>query len=110
MTLVRKNIICEINWHKIYNISLWANIFVYVTFDHVYKIMYILSVFKLFKYLRFTCNYNKYLLWNILLPLYLFIKDSKATSNTMPLMLAYIVIVYFLIAEFRHTKKLWVKC
>lgn len=65
MTLVRKNIIKKNNWHFLYGLSLIINIYVYNSLRLDY-IIFQISSFKIFSYLRFTKNYNKYICWTII--------------------------------------------
>ena len=52
MTLIRKSIISELDWHRLYAISLWLNIFVYWSFNRIDKPIYIIMGVYLFDYLR----------------------------------------------------------
>ena len=106
MTLVRKSIINELDWHRIYNISLWINIFVYNSFDHIIKMIYVILSMKIFQYLRFSLKINKYIIWNIILPFYILIKDMKSDSDIFNVF-RYIVIIYHTIVWIKKTKDLW---
>lgn len=67
MTLVRKNIIGELDWHRIYLISLWVNVFLYHTFETPFQIIHIMSSYYFFRWTRFHKKINKYLIWNLIL-------------------------------------------
>ena len=64
MTLVRKSIIPAIDWHRIYALSLWINVFVYWSFDSIKLPIYIIIGSFLFSYFRIDRRHNKYLVWN----------------------------------------------
>ena len=67
MTLVRKNIISELDWHRLYLISLWANVFLYHTFDSIAQVLFVMTSYYFFRWARFQKKINKYLVWNIVL-------------------------------------------
>jgi hypothetical protein len=70
MTLVRKNIIKKNQWHLLYGLSLMINVFVYYSLPFDY-IVFQLFTFKLFCYMRFTKNQNKYVCWTLIYVMFL---------------------------------------
>lgn len=80
MTLVRKNIIKANTWHIVYALSLWINIFSYITIDKAWIIMKLFS-YMLFKIMRFHYKMNKYLAWSIVFILYIMIEDYGIRDN-----------------------------
>ena len=67
MTLVRKSIITNhIDWHRIYALSLWINVFVYWSFYSIRTTLYIVLGGIIFTYFRVEKRFNKYLIWNII--------------------------------------------
>lgn len=113
MTLVRKNIIDEIDWHRIYAVSLWINVFVYNTFS-LNEIIYLLLSINLFKYLRFEKKINKYLIWNAIIIPYAFTVENNIniinfyiTSNNLEI-IKKIIIYGYLACVYKETKPLWI--
>ena len=103
MTLVRKNIIGELEWHKWYSLSLWINVFLYFNVNPA-KIIYIIFSIFLFKYLRFYLNFNKYLIWNPILFIGLFIKDVDwGIYNNL---FSYFIIIIYLFNQIKVGKVL----
>jgi hypothetical protein len=76
MTLVRKNIIKSNTWHKIYALSLWINIFSYITIEPGWIIIQIL-LYHLFIKMRFYYKMDKYKAWLLIFKIYLFIEESN---------------------------------
>jgi hypothetical protein len=78
MTLVRKNIIKTNHWHLLYGFSLIMNVFVYYSlrFDFI---MLQLFIFKLFSYMRFTKQQNKYLCWTLVYGIFLIYRQYPYT-------------------------------
>lgn len=64
MTLVRKNIINANMWHLIYNLTLCINVFCYKTVPVQWMTLQIV-MFYLFKQMRFSWNFNKYVAWSV---------------------------------------------
>lgn len=104
ITLVRKNIICELECYKWYSLSLWINVFLYFNVNPA-KIIYIIFSIFLFKYLRFYLNFNKYLIWNPILFIGLFIKDVDwGIYNNL---FSYSIIIIYLLNQIKVGKVLW---
>lgn len=78
MTLVRKNIIKTNHWHLLYGFSLIMNVFVYYSlrFDFI---MLQLFIFKLFSYMRFTKQQNKYLCWTLVYGIFMIYRQYPYT-------------------------------
>jgi hypothetical protein len=76
MTLVRKNIIKSNTWHKIYTLSLWINIFSYISIDIGWIIIQ-MSLYYLFIEMRFNYKMNKYKAWSLIFNAYLLIEKSN---------------------------------
>lgn len=78
MTLVRKNIIKTNHWHLVYGCSLIMNVFVYYSlrFDFI---MLQLFIFKLFSYMRFTKQQNKYLCWTLIYGIFMIYRQYPYT-------------------------------
>ena len=70
MTLVRKNIIKKNHWHLLYGLSLMINVFVYYSLSFDY-IVFQLFTFKMFSYMRFTQQQNKYVCWTLIYVMFL---------------------------------------
>ena len=112
MTLVRKSIISELDWHRIYALSLWINICVYWSFyDNINLLFYIIWGVNVFYYLRIEMNYNKYLVWNIILFTIYFLEntfDEQILEDTFKIkLLTNFIIVFYLINNIYKTKALW---
>ena len=73
MTLVRKNIIQSTMWHILYMITLWTSVGAYSTLNVSFTVIHYI-LYKIFLRLRFTYDYNKYLLWINIFGLYQFMK------------------------------------
>jgi hypothetical protein len=80
MTLVRKNIIKANTWHVVYALSLWINIFSYITIDKAWVIMQLCSYF-LFIIIRFNYRLNKYATWSIVFTMYIMAEDHNIRDN-----------------------------
>ena len=100
MTLVRKNIIDGIMWHKIYTILLIINVLTFINIELIYIIKK-LVLYHLFKEFRFTMNINKYISWTIIFIIYFIlgeiiknynIKIYNQEENT----IKYMIILYYL--------------
>jgi hypothetical protein len=113
MTLVRKSIISEVDWHRIYALSLWLNIFVYWSFaNDINLAFYAIWGIYMFHYGRIVLNFNKYLVWNLILFMIytldnafnepIILEEYKKTLfiNT--------VIVLYLVNNIYKTRALWV--
>ena len=116
MTLVRKSIISELDWHRFYAISLWINIFVYWSFEDNFTPLFIIFGIYGFYYIRILNGYNKYLVWNLIFLIYGVSKDSvtvqnllsnKAISYYRPI-LTNVLIIYYLIRNLKKTWALWI--
>ena len=112
MTLVRKSIISELDWHRIYALSLWINIFVNWSFaDNINLLFYIIWGVYIFYYLRIVLNYNKYLVWNsILFTIYfldnLFNEQMIEDPFKIKLFTNFIIVIY-LVKNIYNTRALW---
>ena len=105
MTLVRKNIIGELEWHKWYSLSLWINVFLYLNVNPA-KIIYIICSIFIFKYLRFYLNFNKYLIWNPILFAYFKINDiDLGIYNNI---FRCLIIIIYLSNQIKIGKYLWI--
>jgi hypothetical protein len=78
MTLVRKNIIKKNQWHLLYGLSLMINVFVYYSLPFNYIVFQLFS-FKLFSYMRFTKQQNKYLCWTLIYGMFLLYRQYPYT-------------------------------
>lgn len=99
MTLVRKSIITSKMWHSIYSLSLWINIFLFLTlplgFIFLQQIMY-----YNYKYLFFPMRLNKYMAWTINFILFIIYKEfdieNRILYNPYTIMRIIILCVIFL--------------
>ncbi len=112
MTLVRKSIISELDWHRLYAITLWLNIFVYWSFSNNFNYaLYIIWGVYAFYYGRINYRINKYLLWNFILGvIYAFEKSeiSLAYLDTHKIkIISNIIILIYLVKNIYKTKALW---
>ena len=111
MTLVRKNIISELDWHRVYSISLWVNIFVFLSFRSIGMIAYVISSVYFFGYYRVTRRENKYFLWYIIFLVYLALESWGVFDAEIPWIILVIIkmitILEYLRRNIRLTKKLW---
>ena len=111
MTLVRKSIISELDWHRLYSISLWLNIFVYWSFDTIDKPAYIIIGVYLFDYLRVKHGHNKYLVWNyiflIIYVMYSFVNFALIETHLNQPFLTNLLITYYLVSNIYRTQRLW---
>ena len=111
MTLVRKSIISELDWHRLYSISLWLNIFVYWSFNRIDKPIYIIMGVYLFDYLRVNQGHNKYLVWNyiflIIYVMYSFVNFAVIEAHINQPLLTNLLITYYLASNIYRTRKLW---
>lgn len=111
MTLVRKAIITELDWHRIYSLSLWLNIFVYHSFSNFSDSLFIILGINVFDFLRIKKGYNKYLVWNFI---FLIIYLTKTFQLNIEINKAYkelfvnAVIVIYLVKNFYKSKALWI--
>lgn len=112
MTLVRKSIISELDWHRLYAITLWLNIFVYWSFSNNFEYaLYIIWGVYGFYYGRINYRINKYLLWNFILGvIYAFEKSeinlSYIDSHKIKIISNMIILIY-LVKNIYKTKALW---
>jgi len=112
MTLVRKSIISELDWHRIYAISLWINIFVYWSFkENILLVIYIIWGVYTFYYCRIELNYNKYLVWNyIMIIIYALDRWAKLTTpidEWKSTLFINLLIISYLIKNIYKTKSIW---
>ena len=107
MTLVRKSIIKEIEWHRIYLLSLLINIFVFKSFSNQFDMFYVLFTTILSFNLRSNYNLNKYIIWNTFLIPYLFIEKRNYLKESYNLVLINIIIIIYLFKQIFITKDLW---
>ena len=116
MTLVRKSIISELDWHRFYAISLWINIFVYWSFEDNFTPLFIIFGIYTFYYIRIINGYNKYLVWNLIFILYYILKTSETIQHIVnnKTMSNYrdfstnLLIIYYLLRNIKKTWALWV--
>ena len=107
MTLVRKSIIKEIEWHRIYLLSLLINIFVFKSFSNQFDMFYVLFTSILTFNLRINYNLNKYLIWNTFLLPYLFIEKRNYVKESYNLFLINVIIIIYLFKQIFITRDLW---
>lgn len=111
MTLVRKSIISELDWHRLYAISLWLNIFVYWSFNRIDEPFYIILGVYIFDYLRLNQGHNKYLVWNfIFLVMYVinsFVDFTVIEPYVNRPALTNLLIPYYLAVNIYKTRRLW---
>jgi len=116
MTLVRKSIISELDWHRLYAISLWLNIFVYWSFStNPILSLYVIYGVYIFYYARITYRFNKYIIWNaILFSIYYFEKKIKNNNyfaveidQTYIKLFLNLIIIGYLVKNIYKTKSLW---
>jgi hypothetical protein len=111
MTLVRKSIISEMDWHRVYAISLWLNIFVYWSFQTINLALYIIWGVYAFDYLRIKKGNNKYVVWNCVL-LVVYICDNTTILNglenlILPKYAVNSFILFYLVKNIYNTRVLW---
>lgn len=112
MTLVRKAIIKELDWHRLYAISLWVCVFVLKTMNF-YEYMFLVFASFYVHWLRITVGINKYIVWNSLAFLALTFKaqttkfESDIVSDQTLNMITSITICYYIIKNIYKTRKLW---
>jgi hypothetical protein len=110
MTLVRKNIIDELDWHRIYIISLMITIFIFIPFEKQIQAFFVLFTIYTFRYLRFYLNQNKYLVWNIILFFYVniidYIPDVFINSIYYNIYIS-IVMVLYLRGQVKESSPIW---
>ena len=114
MTLVRKSIISELDWHRIYAISLWINIFVYWSFkENILLAVYVICGAYSFNYCRIGLNYNKYFVWNAILFAIYFVEEKIKNYDRFEINEGYImifinlIIIIYLVKNINKTKALW---
>lgn len=112
MTLVRKSIIKELDWHRLYAISLWLCIFALYTTD-LCGVLFIFWSSYYVHFMRITKRFNKYFVWNSMAILHLYIfnnlypliknlETEYITANTTT-----IIILYYLFKNIYQTRSLW---
>ena len=110
MTLVRKSIIKEIDWHRIYAISLWINIFLLWTIDDVLNIGLIAAGSYGVGNARIKYRINKYLIWNLVLCSYYLLLINNINyylSDWIKSIIINFIIVHYLIKNINRSKALW---
>ena len=111
MTLVRKSIISELDWHRLYAISLWLNIFVYWSFvDNPILAFYVIFGVYVFYYARITYRLNKYIVWNcIMFSIYLMKKyiETPHLNTYYSRLIINTTIFIYLVKNIEKTKSLW---
>ena len=113
MTLVRKSIISEVDWHRMYALSLWLNIFVYWSFsDDINLAFYAIWGIYMFHYGRILLNYNKYLVWNLILFAIYVLENSFnepiLEEENKKIVFINTVIILYLVNNIYKTRSLWV--
>lgn len=107
MTLVRKSILKENDWHRIYLLSLLINIFVFKSFSNQFDILYVLFTTIITFNLRYNYNLNKYIIWNTFLFPYLFIKKHNYIYSEYNSILINFIIIIYLCKQLFISKELW---
>jgi len=113
MTLVRKSIIKELDWHRIYAITLWICIFAINTVDFKNYIFMVFANFFVF-WLRINYGVNKYIVWNTLgIISFIFFSNSfyiyeDQISNSTLRLMTNLTICYYLIKNIYKTRALWI--
>ena len=112
MTLVRKAIISELDWHRIYAISLWLNVFVHRSHNDFGNMMSIIIGIYMFDYLRIQRGFSKYYSWNLIfIILYLAKTYDIFTGILDETQTAYFinsVIIYYLARNIYMIGLLWI--
>jgi hypothetical protein len=114
MTLVRKAIIVELDWHRVYAITLWLNIFVYKTFTNFSDSLFTILGICLYDYFRIKKGINKYIVWNAIFSIiYLYNKldyfnDFGIVDEIYQRYFVNAVIVYYLTKNIYITRALWI--
>jgi hypothetical protein len=112
MTLVRKSIIKELDWHRLYALSLWICVFVLKTMNF-YEYLFLVFASFYVHWLRINVGINKYIVWNSLGFLGLFFKaqstkfDSDIVSDATLNTITNITICYYFVKNIYKTRKLW---
>jgi hypothetical protein len=110
MTLVRKGIISTLDWHRVYSLSLWINIFVYWSFDNYNIPIYIILGSTLFSYARINYGHNKYLVWNSIFTLLYYFNSYNIIDVSNYILFKYIVnfiIITYLFRQLNYSIALW---
>ena len=112
MTLVRKSIIKDLDWHRLYAISLWICVFVLKTMNF-YQYLFLVFASFYVHWLRIIVGLNKYIVWNSLGFLGLFFKaqstkfgDDIVSDETLN-MITSITICYYFVKNIYKTRNLW---
>jgi len=114
MTLVRKNIIKSNTWHKVYKLSLWINIFSYISIDIGWIIIQ-MFLYYLFVKIRFNYKMDKYKAWLLIFKVYLLIEKSNIINIInyffynygLENIFKFLVISIYLISSFIQSKVLF---
>lgn len=114
MTLVRKNIIKSNTWHRIYTLSLYINIFSYISIDPGWIITHIF-LYNLFIKMRFYYKMDKYKGWLLIFKLYLLIEKSNIIhiinnffhNYVLEYIFKFLVISIYLISSFVENRVLF---
>lgn len=107
MTLVRKNIIDELDWHRVYAVALWINIFVLST-TNIFMVLYICFVYYGFRFFRFHFHINKYLLWNIFLYIATIVNNNNTIYEKYKLYCVSIITFRYMFGQIKKSKSLWI--
>ena len=113
-TLVRKGIISELDWHRVYTISLWLNIFVYQSFNSFSDSLFIIFGINVFDFLRIKNGCNKYFAWNFIFLIIYLIKNYSDFQTYIEINKVYkelfvnAVIISYLVRNFYKSKALWI--
>ena len=111
MTLVRKSIIKELDWHRIYAISLWINILLLWTIDDALNILLIITGSYIVGNARILYRINKYFIWNIVLCSYYILLTNNINyyfSADQKYVISNFIIVYYFIKSLYISKALWI--
>ena len=112
MTLVRKDKVSTKMYHIIYSLSLQLPFYLYFIFirklqfginDLIFAIYY-----KIIYDLRIKFKLNKYILWNITLPIFYYIYYYNTLSNYNSNYLSYFIIIRQIIIDYNIYKKLYI--
>jgi hypothetical protein len=101
MTLIRKNIITNIIWHRIYSFLLISNIFCYFSLPISFIFIKIL-LFYLFIQLRFKLQMNKYYAWSIVFLIYTYINNIVINLPIEDIYIKKAIIIYFIINNYKN--------
>ena len=112
MTLVRKGKVNTNMYHIVYSLTLQLPFYLYFIFvrklefginDLIFAIYY-----KIVYDLRIKLNLNKYILWNISLPIFYYIYYNNSFQNYNSNYLSYFIIIRQIIIDYNIYKKLYI--